>query len=110
MLIENGIADAVQFFHVDALSSLVGLRVDFDLQLTLMASSLYRLMAVQVGGIYGQAEAKTIFGDLLNVSGTVAVKSDQVEVTLNRRAHNPYLKATRLADEPTRMPWFARTE
>jgi hypothetical protein len=32
MLIENGIAEAVPFFHLDALSSMVGLKVDFDLQ------------------------------------------------------------------------------
>ena len=59
MLIENGIAEAIQFFHLDALSSLVGLKVDFDLQLTLMASWLYRLLAKQVGGTYAHAEAKT---------------------------------------------------
>ena len=41
MLIENGISEAIQFFHLDALSSMVGLKVDFDLQITLMASSLY---------------------------------------------------------------------
>jgi hypothetical protein len=40
MLIENGISEAVQFFHIDALSSMVGMKVDFDMQLTLMASSL----------------------------------------------------------------------
>ena len=36
MLIENGIAEAIHFFHIDALSSMVGLKVDFDLQITLM--------------------------------------------------------------------------
>jgi len=30
MLIENGLSDAVRFFHMDALSSTVGLKVDFD--------------------------------------------------------------------------------
>ena len=35
MLIENGISEAIQFFHLDALSSMVGLKVDFDLQITL---------------------------------------------------------------------------
>jgi len=45
MLIENNISESIQFFHLDALSWMVGLKVDFDLQLTLMASSLYRLMA-----------------------------------------------------------------
>ena len=43
MLIENGIADGIDFFHMDALSSAVAMKVNCDLQLTLMASSLYRL-------------------------------------------------------------------
>src|SRR6266576_3731129 len=41
MNIENGIADGIDFFHMDALSSAVAMKVDCDLQLTLMASSLY---------------------------------------------------------------------
>ena len=36
MLIENNISESIQFFHLDALSSMVGLKVDFDLQLTLL--------------------------------------------------------------------------
>ena len=39
MLIENGIADGIDFFHMDALSSAVAMKVNCDLQLTLMASS-----------------------------------------------------------------------
>jgi len=106
MLMENGIADAVQFFHLDALSSLVGLRVDLDLQVTLMASALYRLLAEKVGGLYRHAEAKTIFQQLLDVSAAVAVEEDRVVVTLHKRSHNPFLVASRLADHPTPMPWF----
>jgi hypothetical protein len=49
MLIENGISEAVQFFHINALSSMVGMKVDFDMQLTLAASSLYRMMAQRIG-------------------------------------------------------------
>src|SRR6266481_6119413 len=33
MLIENALADAVRFFHIDALSSSVGFKVDFDMAL-----------------------------------------------------------------------------
>ncbi len=106
MLIENGIAEAVQFFHLDALSSMVGLKVDFDLQLTLMASSLYRLLADKVGSGYSHAQAKKLFRNLLDVSATVAVEPEQVVVTLDKRAHNPYLVKSRLADAPTLMPWF----
>jgi hypothetical protein len=106
MLIENGIAEAIQFFHVDALSSLVGLRVDLDLQITLMASSLYRLLAAKVGGTYRQAEAKTLFHNLLDLGGSVVVEDQRVVVTVDKRSHNPLLVASRLADESTPMPWF----
>ncbi|GFP21913.1 hypothetical protein HKBW3S06_01141 [Candidatus Hakubella thermalkaliphila] len=41
MIIENNIQDGIDFFHMDALSSAVAMKVNLDLQLTLMASSLY---------------------------------------------------------------------
>jgi transposase-like protein len=106
MLIENGISEAIQFFHLDALSSMVGMKVDFDLQITLMASSLYRLLANHIGREYQQATAKTLFRNLLDVSATVQVQTDDVVVTLDKRAHNPYLVASGLADQATPMPWF----
>jgi hypothetical protein len=106
MLIENGISEAIQFFHLDALSSMVGLKVDFDLQITLMASSLYRLMADRIGHEYARAQAKQIFRNLLDVSATVTITDTDVTVTLDKRAHNPYLVASRLTDQPTPMPWF----
>ena len=106
MLIENGISEAIQFFHLDALSSMVGLKVDFDLQITVMASTLYRLMADRIGREYDKAQAKTIFRNLLDVSATVQIGETGVIVTLDKRAHNPYLVASGLADEPTPMPWF----
>lgn len=106
MLIENGISEAVQFFHIDALSSMVGMKVDFDMQLTLMASSLYRIMARRIGREYVHAQAKTIFRNLLDLSGTVEVTSNSVVVTIDKRAHNPYLVASNLTASPTPMPWF----
>ena len=106
MLIENGISEAIQFFHLDALSSMVGLKVDFDLQITLMASALYRLMADRIGREYARAQAKQIFRNLLDVSATITIADADVTVTLDKRAHNPYLVASRLTDQPTPMPWF----
>jgi hypothetical protein len=106
MLIENGISEAIQFFHIDALSSMIGMKVDFDLQITLMASALYRLLANRIGLEYQQATAKKIFRNLLDVSATVEVLGHEVVVTLDKRAHNPYLVASKIADEPTPMPWF----
>jgi hypothetical protein len=110
MLIENGIAEAVQFFHLDALSSMVGLKVDFDLQITLMASALYRLLAEKVGAGYDHAQAKKLFRNLLDVSATVTIAAERVTVALDKRAHNPFLVQARLADMPTPMPWFGNKQ
>jgi hypothetical protein len=110
MLIENGISEAIQFFHLDALSSMVGLKIDFDLQITLMASSLYRLLADRIGREYSKAQVKTIFSNLLEVSATVQIQEDGVIVTLDKRAHNPYLVASQLTDQPISMPWFGNRQ
>lgn len=110
MLIENNISEAIQFFHMDALSSMVGLKVDFDLQVTLMASSLYRLMARRIGREYERAQPKTIFRNLLDLSGKVEIETARVIVTIDKRAHNPYLVASGLADKPAKMPWFGNRQ
>lgn len=106
MLIENGLADAVDFFHVDALSSAVGLKVDFDLQMTLMASSLYRMMGERIGRGYERAHARQIFRKLLDVPGEIEIGSEQIVVRLTKHAHNPLLAAAGFADGTTVMPWL----
>jgi hypothetical protein len=110
MLIENGISEAVQFFHLDALSSMVGMKIDFDLQITLMASGLYQLLAMRVGREYREATAKTLYQNLLEVSATVEVDESTVVVHLDKRAHNPYLVASGLAELPTPLPWFGNKQ
>jgi hypothetical protein len=106
MLIENNISESIQFFHLDALSSMVGLKVDFDLQLTLMAGSLYRLMAQRIGREYAHAQPKRLFRNLLDLSAHINIEATRVVVTFDKRAHNPYLVAADFADTSTPMPWF----
>ena len=48
--IENAICDAVRFFHIDALSSAVAMKVDFDMTLLVIASGLYRRLAQRMRG------------------------------------------------------------
>ncbi len=110
MLIENGIAEAIHFFHLDALSSMVGLKVDFDLQITLMGSALYRLLSHRLAEDYRRATAKSLFNNLLDVGGLVDIGDQQITVTLDKHAHNPYLVDSKLADKPTPMPWLGDRE
>ncbi len=62
MVIENSIEDGIDFFHMDALSSAVAMKVNCDLQLTLMASSLYRLLATALAMAMKPPSPGTCFG------------------------------------------------
>jgi len=105
MLIENALSDAVRFFHMNALSSAVGLKVDFDMALLVIASGLYRLLARRMRG-YADAQARQIFRDLVNMPATVEVSEGAVDVTFHKRAHLPIVLASGLLDAPVKVPWW----
>ena len=105
MLIENALADAVRFFHIDALSSSVGFKVDFDMALLVLASALYRLTARRMRG-YDDAQARQIFRDLVDMPADVAVAPAEVRVRFHRRAHLPIVLASGLIDKPVAVPWW----
>lgn len=105
MLIENALSDAVRFFHIDALSSAVGLKVDFDMALLVLASGLYRLIAQRMRG-YSDAQARQIFRDLIDISADVEVSEKEVNVSFHRRAHLPIILASGLMEKPVPVPWW----
>jgi hypothetical protein len=106
MLIENNIEDGIDFFHMDALSSAVAIKVNCDLQLTLMASSLYRLLAVQIGHGYESAKSRHLFRDFIDASAGITIDEDEVLVRFQRRAHNPLLVAAGFDKTDVKVPWL----
>jgi len=108
MLIENNIEDGVNFFHMDALSSAVAMKVNCDLQLTLMASSLYHLLACQLGNGYEQAKSRHLFRDVVNASALIVIAPKEIEVLFQKRAHNPYLIAAGFDKTTEVIPWLGR--
>jgi hypothetical protein len=106
MLIENSISDGIDFFHLDALSSAVALKVNCDLQLTLMGSSLYRLLGEKIGGAYTTAESRHIFRDFVEASARISISDDEVAVQFGKRAHNPFLLKAGFAETKLAVPWW----
>ncbi len=105
MLIENALSDAVRFFHMDALSSAIGLKVDFDMALLVIASGLYRLLARRMRG-YADAQARHIFRDLIDTPADVAISEREVHVHFHRRAHLPIIIASGILEAPVTVPWW----
>jgi hypothetical protein len=106
MIIENSIEDGIDFFHIDALSSAVAMKVDCDLQLTLMASSLYRLLAGRIGRGYEHAKSRHLFRDFVDATAAVTIGESEVVVRYQKRAHNPLLVAAGLDRDETVIPWL----
>jgi hypothetical protein len=106
MLIDNALSDAVRFFHMDALSSAVGLKVDFDMTLLVVASGLYRLLAGRMRGD-GDAQARQIFRDIVAMPATITVTDTEVDVRFHRRSHLPIVLASGLMDNPVDVPWWS---
>jgi hypothetical protein len=106
MLIENNIEDGVDFFHMDALSSAVAPKVNCDLQLTLMASSLYRLLACRIGHGYESAKSRHLFRDFIDAAAEITITEDEIVVKFQKRAHNPLLVAAGLNQTDAAIPWL----
>ena len=106
MIIENGIADSIDFFHMDALSSAVPMKVNCDLQLTMMASGLYRCLASKIGHGYERAKSRHLFRDFVDATALVHISSDEITVRYQKRAHNPLLLAAGFDKTHTHIPWL----
>ena len=106
MVIENSIADGIEFFHIDALSSAVAMKVNCDLQLTLMASSLYRLLGARIGNGYEHAKSAHLFRDFVNATAQIDIAEHEIRVQFQKRAHNPLLLAADFAATNTPIPWL----
>lgn len=106
MIIENSIEDSIDFFHMDALSSAVAMKVNLDVQLTLMASSLYRLIGLKVGNGYENAKSRHIFRDFIDATANINITKSEIAVKFQKRAHNPLLIAADFEKTDISIPWL----
>src|ERR1700694_2605461 len=105
MLVETGLSDAVDFFHLDAPSPAVALNVTFDVLLPVLGGGIYRMFAKMLHG-YERARARQIFRRFLDTSARGTVSQQAVTVQLPRRAQNPLLIAAGLIGQATKIPWW----
>jgi transposase len=103
--VENGIAEAVKFFHLNALSSPILIKVHFDIIMTMIADTLYSRLAQNLRG-FQACDAPKLYRDFVKGKGTVAIKEGQITVTYPRRAHNPILRAVPWQRLPQKIPWL----
>ena len=104
--VENGIAEAVKFFHLNALSSPILVKVHFDVVLTMIADTLYSMLARRLRG-FEECDAPRLFRHFIRGKGTVAVKGNQITAAYPRRAHRPILRQVNWNRLPLTVPGLA---
>jgi len=104
MLIENSIADGVDFFHNRALSSSVAIRIDFDVLLTLVAQATYHLLAKKLRG-YEHCGADVLFRKFIDTPAKIFIGEKVIEIRLNKRALNPILLDSGYINTTFKLPW-----
>jgi transposase len=103
--IENGIAEAVKFFSLNALSSSILIKVHFDVLMTMIAHALYHFMSQKLRG-FEDCRAATIFRQFIDMKADIVIRGELIRVKFPRRSHNPIIKAAQLDKKATRISWL----
>jgi transposase len=103
--VENVISEAVKFFHLNSLSSPILIKVHFDFIMTMVADTLYNMLAQKLRG-FEQCDAPKIYRHFIKGKANIRVKTDKLIITFPRKAHNPILRSVPWHRLPISLSWF----
>ena len=103
--IENKISELVAFFNLNALSSPIMIRIHFDMFWTIIADTLYHLLAQDLPR-FEKCQAKTLFKKFINFSGQMEFDGKKFIIKIRKRAHTPILLGVDKLIEPFKVPWL----
>jgi transposase len=103
--VENNIQENVDFFNLNTLSSPVVVKVDFDIAMTLIANTLYKLLAQQTK-YFNQAKPKTISRNFIDVNTHIEIHADEIKVRFAKKAYNPILMDWLDSLDEVNIPWW----
>jgi len=107
-LIEQLISEQIEFYHLNRLNSSIVVKVDFDLTMSILADTLYRLLASQIPG-FEKSKAEKIYR--LFISNYTYFTIDNsikktITIKLNKKANLPLLYETDWFEKSTQIPWL----
>lgn len=103
--VENVISEAVKFFNLNALSSSILVKVHFDVIMTMIADTLYTMLAQKLRG-FESCDASKIYRLFVKGKGNITLEGNKITVTYPRRAHNPILRSAPWHRVPQSLSWL----
>jgi len=104
-LIEKGISETISFFHLNLLSSSIVVKVDFDLTMTVLAHTLYKLLANQLPGFENKT-ARSLYIDFVHNGADIEIKEKEIHVKMLKKSHNPVIMSSELFNNAVEVPWL----
>lgn len=104
-LIEKGISEQIEFFHLNRLSSSMVIKVDFDLTMTILAHNLYRILSLDLER-YSELSDERIYEKFIANNGSIEINSSQIQIELKKKRDLPqYLEMMKKYDGLI-YPWL----
>ncbi len=104
-LIENNIQENIDFFSLNALSSPVIVKVDFDIAMTLIANTLYKTLSRKFK-LFHNAKPKTIYRNIVAGDAKISITTDTINVNFAKRAFNPLIMDWISSLPNLQVPWM----
>jgi transposase len=104
-LIENNIQENIDFFSLNALSSPVIVKVDFDIAMTLIANTLYKTLANKFK-LFDKAKPKTVYRNMVEGKAKISITSDNVIVNFGKKSFNPMIMDWVSSLPKFKIPWM----
>jgi len=89
-LIENNIQENIDFFNLNALSSPVIVKVNFDIAITLIANTLYKILSSKFK-LFVKAKPKTVYRNFVEGGAKIYITDEKVKVHFSKKAFNPVI-------------------
>jgi hypothetical protein len=105
-IVEKGISEQIEFFHLNRVSSSIVIKVDFDLVMTILANNLYRIMAKDFER-YTNATAQTLYDKLVINNAKIIIESKKIQIKLQKKRYVPLLlERLKIESSSKIIPWL----
>ena len=92
-LVEKQIAEQIEFFHLNKVSSSMVIKVDFDLTMTILAHNLYRVFAKELERYSSMSDIR-IYEKFIANNGRITIHNDNIHVEMKKKRELPLLLQT----------------
>jgi hypothetical protein len=104
-LVEKGIAEQIDFFHLNRVCSSMVIKVDFDLVMTILAHNIYRLFAQNLDR-YEHFYDERIYEKFIANNGDISICEMNIKIEMKKKRDLPQISEMMNKFDTLSYPWL----